>query len=58
MCEYEVNLSTNEKVITEKQNFRILGSLPLSWVSRVTSLLKWQQMLESVLSYDYKRRNW
>ena len=21
MCEYEVNLSTNEKVITEKQNF-------------------------------------
>ena len=21
VCEYEVNLSTNEKVITEKQNF-------------------------------------
>jgi len=58
VCEYEVNLSTNEKVITEKQNFRILGSLPLSWVSVVTSLLKWQQMLESVLSYDYKQRNW
>ena len=22
VCEYEVNLSTNEKVITEKQNFK------------------------------------
>ena len=25
VCEYEVNLSTNEKVITEKQNFNTNG---------------------------------
>ena len=24
VCEYEVNLSTNEKVITEKQNFNTI----------------------------------
>jgi len=39
VCEYEVNLSTNEKVITEKQNFntnskRTMLNIKLIWRSR------------------------
>ena len=33
VCEYEVNLSTNEKVITEKQNFNKIVKEPC-WLSR------------------------
>ena len=39
VCEYEVNMSTNEKVITEKQNFntnclRTLLNIRVIWRSR------------------------
>jgi len=34
VCEYEVNLSTNEKVITEKQNFNTNCSRPMLNIKR------------------------
>ena len=59
VCEYEVNLSTNDKVITEKQNFntnsqRLMLDATVIWRSGHDATCWWKGLDISNIVCEYK----